>query len=181
MRRAECCGAAIVSGLFLAALYGTAAPATTVAVSAPLECPAALVHRDSNDPLSRRWIVPSPASAGITGGVPNEVDGRVAIYAGGVNPVTGTNEKILWTIDPAKHVGSSLQIVGQRVRVTAIGRLRAVSGSFRLKLYEAVSEQATGHLFPSIIAPPRAGCWRLTFRTGPTSARLIIRALPVPR
>jgi hypothetical protein len=166
---------------------GFASRAAIRTQAAPV-CPAARVRHEANERLGDlnggRWIVTSPRSAGIFaylwGG--SEIDGRVAVYAGGVNPNTGTNEKVMWIVDPARRLREGrLRIVAQRLRVTPTGRVRRSRGSFRLELWEAYSEQTPGHIFPSIIAPPRPGCWRLTVRTPGITTRVIIRALPVPR
>ena len=168
------------------ALAGAAGATISRPASALVACPAARVHHEPNEQLGdlsgSRWIATSPRSAGIIGQLwgGEETDGRVTVYAGGENPIYDTAEKVLWIVDAAKRVGSALRIVGGRVRVTRQGRVRPTRGSFRLTLHEASSEQTPGHLFPSIIGPPRAGCWRLTLRSGRLSARVIIRALPVP-
>jgi hypothetical protein len=185
MRRVVYGGA--VTAVLLAVAGSTRAGATSLSAgAAELACPAARVHTEPNERLGDLnggpWIVASPRSAGIFAylwGGEQQVDGRAAVYAGGVNPTTGTSEKVMWIVDRLRL--GVLRIAGRRVRVTRTGRVRTARGSFRLELYEAYSEQTPGHLFPSIIAPPRAGCWRLTLRTPGSSARLIIRALAAPR
>jgi hypothetical protein len=103
---------------------GFASRAAIRTQAAPV-CPAARVRHEANERLGDlnggRWIVTSPRSAGIFaylwGG--SEIDGRVAVYAGGVNPNTGTNEKVMWIVDPARRLREGrLRIVAQRLRVT---------------------------------------------------------------
>jgi hypothetical protein len=166
----------------LAAALLALAPARSVAESpaassSTTTCSPTRVHREANVTLGTlnggRWVAAAPASAGIIGFLfgGEEVNGRLAVYAGGQNPVSGGSEKILWLVDPGVRVGPSLRIVGRRLH----GR-----GSFRQTVYEGFSAETPGHDFPSIIDAPRAGCWRLRLRTRNVSARVIVLVQPPP-
>ena len=149
-------------------------------------CPAARVRHEVNPAfgtaLQARWVAAQPRSSAITGVLfgGEEIDGRFALYAGGHNPVTDTNEKVLWVVDPGSRVGSWLTIVGHRIRVVGT-RVRLARGSFRSRrFFEAGSEQTPGRIFPSIVNVPKPGCWRLEVRSGPRKGRLIVFVQPVP-
>ena len=85
-----------LTAVLLAVAGSTQAAATSVSArSSEFACPAARVRTEPNQRLGDLnggpWIVASPRSAGIFaylwGG--DAIDGRAAVYAGGVNPKTG--------------------------------------------------------------------------------------------
>ena len=94
------------------------------------------------------------------------VDGRFAVYAGGTNPGTRTDEKILWVVPRQKRVGPRLAISGRRDGSTTV--------TYRRRLAEAGG--APHHIFPSILDLPAPGCWKLTLRTAKISATLSVLA-----
>jgi hypothetical protein len=78
---------------------------------------------------------------------------------------TGLTQKIPWLVRGTAHAGPRLRITGERLDAPHRGfslALRRVTGSDGRKVY------------PSIIAPPAEGCWRLHFRSGATTASLIV-------
>jgi hypothetical protein len=92
------------------------------------------------------------------------VDGRFSLRAGGMRTET-MSSKIPWFLPRRYRVGPALAITG--IRLDAPGR-------FTQRYSEAFAPTNPGqHVFPTIIAPPRAGCWRITLRTGPTHGTLV--------
>jgi hypothetical protein len=83
----------------------------------------------------------------------------LVIYTGGKMPDAGRTTKILWV---PRRPGLSMRIRGRRLDGP---------GAFRQAF------PASGTAFPSIVDVPRAGCWRLTLRTGSVSARLAVLAI----
>lgn len=73
---------------------------------------------------------------------------------------------------PLRHrVGTVLAVTGRRIAPSP--------ATLRQRLSEAGSEQEpTFHIFPSIIRPTKAGCWKLNFRSGPTSGSLVVLVRP---
>jgi hypothetical protein len=100
------------------------------------------------------------------------VRGRFSVYAGGVDPKTGTSEKVLWIVPlrARSRAGSYLHLVGRS------GRKR-----FTKRLDQAWSDQTPGLLFPSILNVPSPGCWTLTLRTGQITARATVLVQTPPR
>jgi hypothetical protein len=96
------------------------------------------------------------------------VDGRFALRVGPYrDPASGLSQKILWKLPLRYRVGTVLAVTGRRIAPSP--------ATFRQRLLEAYSEQEpTFHIFPSIIRPTKAGCWRLNFRTGPTFGSLVV-------
>lgn len=170
-------------GLLAVAAFVFAPVERTARASAPV-CPAARVHHEPNARLGTldggAWVAPTPRAAGLFGSLfgGREVDGRFSVYAGGRNPINGASEKVLWILASGAPGGGRLTIAGRRLRVTASGRVRVTRGAFRHVAWEASSDQTPGRLFPSILDVPRPGCWRLTLRTGPVSARMIVTVQP---
>jgi hypothetical protein len=177
---------AAVAVFVAAALLLPGASTSSAFREAASTCPAARVRHEVNPAfgtaLQARWVAAQPRSSAITGVLfgGEEIDGRFALYPGGHNPVTDTNEKVLWVVDPGSRVGSWLTIVGHRIRVVGT-RVRLARGSFRSRrFFEAGSEQTPGRIFPSIVNVPKPGCWRLEVRSGPRKGRLIVFVQPVP-
>lgn len=78
---------------------------------------------------------------------------------------TGLSQKIPWFLPMRYRVGSSLTVRG--TRLAPPGR------TFTDSLQEA-SSGSDQHVFPSAFAPPTAGCWRLSFRTGRVTGSLVV-------
>ena len=134
----------------------------------------ARVHEEPNPILGTlsggRWVAGSPRRSGLVGYLfgGEVVDGRFAVYAGGLNPGTRSSEKILWILPQRKRVGLRLAISGRKDGSTTV--------TYRRRLREASSAQTPGHLYPSILDLPVPGCWKLTLRTGKISATVSVLA-----
>ena len=114
----------------------------------------------------------SPRTSGLIGVLfgGEVVNGRLAVYAGGVNPGTRGNEKILWIVSRRKHAGSRLAISGRKDGSTAV--------TYRRRFGVTGSAQVPGPNYPSILDLPVPGCWKLTLRTGKVSATVSVLAQP---
>jgi hypothetical protein len=149
----------------LALLAGASAQARPVP-----GCAATVVHRTPNRGIGSlsgsRWIRLRSSTPGVFGVLfgGEVVGGRLALYAGGKNPFTGGNEKILWLVPRRARIGSDTRLVGRRLDS---------SGSFVEHLGEAGAGSTPGRDFPSIVDVPKAGCWRLTLRSGGLSAAAV--------
>ena len=150
----------------------SAAPAASSHVQAST-C-GARVHREPNRQLGTlsgsRWVAGSPRTSGLVGILfgGEVVNGRLAVYAGGVNPGTRANEKILWILPPRKRVGPRLAISGRKDGSTAV--------TYRRRLAATGSAQVPGYNYPSILDLPVPGCWKLTLRTAKISATVSVLA-----
>lgn len=95
------------------------------------------------------------------------VDGRFALHVGPLrDPVTELSQKILWVL-PGKYrryVGPQLAFTW---RLDGVVRSRACT-------YGTSRAGDPNYYFPSILAPPLAGCWTLTLMTGRLKARLTV-------
>ncbi len=100
------------------------------------------------------------------------VDGRFALRVGAYRNADLTlSQKILWKLPLRYRVGTVLAVTGRRITPSP--------ATFRQRLPEAYSDQEpTFHIFPSIIRPTKAGCWRLNFRSGPTFGSLVVLVRP---
>lgn len=96
------------------------------------------------------------------------VDGRFALRVGAYRNADMTlSQKILWKLPRRYRVGTVLAVTGRR--------LTPSPATFRQRLPEAYSDQEPMfHIFPSIIRPTKAGCWRLNLRSGPTFGSLVV-------
>ena len=148
-------------------------------------CSPTRVHHEPNPVLGSlsggRWIEGRPLTARLLGYLwgGEEVRGRFALYAGGRNPVSGTSEKILWIAPQHAPVGASLRLIGQRLHFNfTLRRYEPTGRSFTQRFGAASSDQTQGQLFPSIVDAPRAGCWRLTLRTGRVYAVVVALVQP---
>jgi hypothetical protein len=132
------------------------------------------VHHEANRLLGTlsggRWVAGSPRTSGVVGYLfgGEVVDGRFAVYTGGLDPGTRTSEKILWIVPKRKRVGPRLVISGRRDGSTTV--------TYRRRVAEAGSVQPPGHQYPSILDLPVPGCWKLTLRTGKVSATVGVLA-----
>lgn len=156
----------------LVSASASAAPATSSHAQAST-C-GARVHQEPNPLLGTlgrsRWVAGSPRTSGLIGVLfgGEVVNGRLAVYAGGVNPATRGNEKILWIVSKRKRVGSRLAISGRKEGSTAV--------TYRRRLAATGSAQVPGYNYPSILDLPVPGCWKLTLRTAKISATVSVLA-----
>ena len=165
-------GALAVAGVVACGLV-LASPAASSRTAAASTC-GARVHQEPNPLLGTlsggRWVAGSPRKSGLVGYLfgGEVVDGRFAVYTGGLNPGTRTSEKILWIVPRRKRVGPRLAISGRKDGSTTV--------TYRRRLAEASSEQTPHHLFPSTLDLPVPGCWKLTLRTAKISATVSVLA-----
>ena len=165
--------AAALAAVVVCAL-ASAAPATSS--HAQTSTCGARVHKEPNRQLGTltgsRWVAGSPRTSGLVGVLfgGEVVNGRLAVYAGGVNPGTRANEKILWLLPKRKRVGPRLVISGRKDGSTAV--------TYRRRFAETGSAQVPGYNYPSILDLPVPGCWKLTLRTGKVSATVSVLAQP---
>jgi hypothetical protein len=166
MRAAAALAAVVVSAL------ASSSPATSSHVQASA-C-GARVHQEPNRQLGTlgksRWVAGSPRTSGLIGILfgGEVVNGRFAVYAGGMNPGTRANEKILWVLPARKRVGPRLVISGRKDGSTAV--------TWRRRLAATGSAQVPGYNYPSILDLPVPGCWKLTLRTAKISATVSVLA-----
>jgi hypothetical protein len=115
-------------------------------------------------------VAGSPRASGLIGVLfgGEVVNGRLAVYAGGVNPGTRAHEKILWILPGRKHVGPRLVISGRKDGSNAV--------TYRRRLAATGSAQVPGYNYPSILDLPVPGCWKLTLRTGKVTATVSVLA-----
>ena len=96
------------------------------------------------------------------------VDGRFRLHVGGFRDrATGLSQKIPWYLPHSYRVGTFLFVHGQR--------LSPPGAAFTQRLAEGGSPDPAQHVFPSILRPPSAGCWRLSFRTRYVRGYLVVR------
>ena len=97
------------------------------------------------------------------------VGGRFRLHVGAYRDrATGLSQKIPWFLPRAYRVGVFLVVHGRR--------LAPGPGAFTQRFPEAGSSDPTDpHVFPSVLRPPRPGCWRLTFWTGRAAGSLLVR------
>ena len=134
----------------------------------------ARVHQEPNPQLGTlgrsRWVAGSPRTSGLIGVLfgGEVVNGRFAVYTGGLDPGTRRTEKILWILPKRKRVGPRLVISGRKDGSTAV--------TYRRRLAATGSEQVPGYNYPSILDLPVPGCWKLTLRTAKISATVSVLA-----
>jgi hypothetical protein len=102
------------------------------------------------------------------------VRGRFSLRVGPNRTRTGLSQKIPWFPRAGTPVGDSLVVSGTALSVP---KPRTFRQRFR-GAQEVGGAQRT--MFPTIIAPPSAGCWLLTFTTGPTTASIAVLVRPRP-
>jgi hypothetical protein len=96
------------------------------------------------------------------------VNGRFRLHVGAWRDrSTGLTQKIPWFLPGKYRVGVYLVVHGTR--------LAPAGGSFTARLPEAGSLDPSQHVFPSILKPPKPGCWCLSFKTRLVQGRLIVR------
>jgi hypothetical protein len=142
-------------------------------------CLSARVRNEPNPALGTlngSWVQPNPASTQIWGYLWEEgeiLNGRFAVYVGGVNPSTGYSQKVLWGMP---STASHEQMLRARLTLSGVRLSPRPKASFVQHLSGAYSGDTQGQLFPSILKVPRAGCWKLSLQTGNIKASIVVRA-----
>jgi len=156
----SCVKALVVVGI----LVGLASVGSATAPAAPAGCAATPVEGG---------VVRAGPYIGLIDRATDVVDGRFALRVGAYrNPDMTLSQKILWKLPLRYRVGTVLAVTGRRITPSP--------ATFRQRLPEAYSEQEpTFHIFPSIIRPTKAGCWRLNFRSGQTFGSLVVLVRPL--
>jgi hypothetical protein len=163
--------AALLAAVVVSALVSAAPATSSHAQTSPC---GARVHQEPNPQLGTlsggRWVAGSPRTSGLVGYLfgGEVVDGRFAVYTGGLNPGTRTTEKILWILPKRKRVGARLAISGRKDGSTAV--------TYRRRFAEAGSADVPGYGYPSILDLPVPGCWKLTLRTAKITATVSVLA-----
>ena len=102
------------------------------------------------------------------------VNGRFRLRVGGLrDPGRGLTQKIPWFAPVRSGVGESLEVSGRRLEPTP--------RRFRQRFASAGTSDTRRHVYPSILRPPAAGCWRFTFRSGRVRASAVVLVSPRPR
>jgi hypothetical protein len=170
-----------LSAAFVFAALVSAGPASTRA--AGVTCPSAIVHHEPNARLGSlsggRWIQANPKSSTLIGYLfgAHETGGRLAVYTG-VSPTNYTDQKILWILDSKAHAGARLHVRGVQLAFGPDGVRPLKRVRFHQSFGPAGSDATSALLFPSDLHVPRAGCWRLSLRTGHVSATVTVLAEP---
>ena len=149
--------ALLVGAGIACALAGAASPASDRVGASRFTCLATSVRGD---------VV---RAGPFTGGIDPDYDvvnGRFRLHVGPWRDRSiGLTQKIPWFLPQRYRVGPSLTVRG--TRLAPPGR------TFTDSLQEASSD-SPDHVFPSAFAPPTAGCWRLSFKTGRTTGSLVV-------
>lgn len=87
------------------------------------------------------------------------VGGRFRLHVGQYRIPGSLSQKIPWFVPHRYRVGDTLVVTGRRLGPSPGAFMQTFRGALSLST-------PVRHVFPSIIAPPSAGCWRLTFRSG---------------
>jgi hypothetical protein len=132
-------------------------------------CMAAPVQQQSNGSLV---VKAGPLLGGVTSY--DIVRGRFSLRVGPNRTRTGLSQKIPWFPTAGTPIGDTLVITGKAL---SLPRPRSFRQTFRAAQGVGGGQRM---MFPSIISPPSAGCWSLTFTTGPTTASIVVfvRARP---
>jgi hypothetical protein len=160
---------AVLAAVVVSALASSSSATSSSAQASPC---GARVHREPNRQLGTlgpsRWVAGSPRTSGLIGVLfgGEVVNGRLAVYAGGVNPGTRAHEKILWVLPARKRVGPRLVISGRKDGSTAV--------TWRRRLAATGSAEVPGYNYPSLLDLPVPGCWKLTLRTAKISATVSV-------
>jgi hypothetical protein len=152
MRRLLALGAVVIG---VSALAGAA-------VSAPGPPPTGAF------PCHAKWVDGQWVRAGhFRGGIDPDYDvviGRFRLQVGGYRDrASGLTQKVLWEIDRKYPVDGELVVRGKRLHSKR---------RFTQRLPMAGNDDPSVYVFPSIIAPPAQGCWKLTLRSGRVVGRL---------
>jgi hypothetical protein len=99
----------------------------------------------------------------------DRVNGRFSLRVGPMRTRNGLSQKIPWFPEPGAKIGSTLVVTG---RALSLPKPRTFTQTFPVALSPS--------MFPTIIAPPSAGCWMFTFTTGPTTASIAVLVRPRP-
>ena len=129
-------------------------------------CIAAPVRQDPNGSLT---VKVGPLTGMVT--AYDSVGGRFNLRVGSLRTRDGLSQKIPWFVDSGAKVGDTLVVNGTALSEPRPRTFRQVFRSARV---------GTRSMFPSVIAPPSAGCWMLTFTSGPMKARLAVVVRPRP-
>jgi hypothetical protein len=121
-------------------------------------------------PVHGNEIRIGPISGGIVPGF-DDIGGRFTLRAGGMRTET-LSQKILWTVPRTYTVGPYLEVRGLRLDRPRKRFTQRFPGA------ASPADPRSVYFFPSNLDPPTAGCWRLTFRTGPIVATATARVLP---
>jgi hypothetical protein len=162
--------AAGLAAVVACVLASAAPPTSSHAQASPC---GAVVHQEPNPLLGKlsggRWVAGSPRTSGLVGYLfgGEVVEGRFAVYTGGLNPGTRTSEKILWIVSRRKRIGARLAVSGRKDGSTTV--------TYRRRLAQAGAD-TPHHIFPSILDLPVPGCWKLTLRTGKVAATVSVLA-----
>ena len=119
-------------------------------------CPASVVEGNEVNAGPFQGLVPPEYDV---------VDGRFSLRVGGMRTAT-MSSKIPWFVSTKYTVEHQLRIVGRGVHATA--------RRFAYTAQRAGGGPGRGGVFPTIISPPAAGCWHLTFRSGETVGELTV-------
>ena len=132
-------------------------------------CLAAPVQQRSDGSL----VVRAGPLAGIVTSY-DVIRGRFSLRVGSNRTRDGLSQKIPWFPAAGTRLGDSLIVTGKAL---SLPRPRSFRQTFRAAQGVGGPQRT---MFPSIIAPPSAGCWSLTFTTGPTTASIVVlvRARP---
>jgi hypothetical protein len=142
-----------------AVLIGTVAVVSGSPLEASAACRATPVRGDT--------VRAGPFTGYITR--PYDVlDGRFRLRVGKYrDESSGLTQKIPWFAPARSSIGRTLTLtavrLGPRPRRYKLTRRRADS-----------SDSPNKYVFPSIVAPPAEGCWRVTLTSGRTTARLTV-------
>ena len=156
--------------------------AAAAAASGP-GCPAPAVREADNKFLpppfntESRWIAPEQKRLYAVMWSGRAVDGKFSIYAGGHNPVTGINEKIMW-------------VVPERATPLATNRIRLEWRRGDTTFVQNYGPRGDGpdytrlrfgRIYPSILEPPSPGCWKLRVQTGRIKVTMYVIVTPPPQ
>jgi hypothetical protein len=95
------------------------------------------------------------------------LNGRFRLRVGAYrDETTGLTQKIPWSVSRRADVGRRLRIDARRLPPRS-------PRTFHQQLQRAGGDRKRW-FFPSIIKPPAEGCWRLRFRSGRTTGRLVV-------
>jgi hypothetical protein len=92
------------------------------------------------------------------------VRGRFSLHVGPWRVKDSLTQKIPWWVRDGAGAGPSIVMTGTRLSPLPVK-------TFEQTFVGAISPQG---VYPSIISPPSAGCWRLTMRTGRVTASFVV-------